>query len=217
MNKILASLMLLATSVTFSATTMAVELVPNSNYSMTEQVIPTDTPAKVEVTEIFWYGCPHCYQMEPLMSAWVKKLPSDVYFKRVPGLPRPDWAPMAKAYYALETLGLVEKLHVPLFDAIHKQHVLRPDDEKGTIDWITKQSGLDRKKVEEAFNSFSSSTKLNRAMQIFRASGATGVPTIIVDGKYMTSATMAGSSQDALDVTDALINIARKDKAGAKK
>ena len=90
---------------------------------------------------------------------------------------------MAKAYYTLEALGLLEKLHVPLFEAIHKQRALRPDDEAAVIDWITKQGGLDRKKVEAAFNSFSMNTKLMKAAQIFRASGATGVPALIIDGK----------------------------------
>ncbi len=92
-----------------------------TDFNPTTQAIPTDNPAKIEVIELFWYGCPHCYAMEPALSAWVKKLPPDVYFKRVPGLPQPAWAPMAKAYYAMETLGITEKLHGKLFEAIHKQ------------------------------------------------------------------------------------------------
>jgi len=188
----------------------------DTEYSQTAQVIPTDNPAKIEVTELFWYGCPHCYAMEPELSAWVKKLPADVYFKRIPGLPRPDWAPMAKAFYAMEALGITEKLHTKLFDAIHKDKVLRPDDEAGAIDWITKQSGLDRKKVDEAFKSFSLNTKLNHAMQVFRASGATGVPTLIIDGKYITSSTMAGGNTEALKTADYLIANVRKDKAAKK-
>lgn len=208
MRNLLAALLLLV-----SANLMA-EPVAGTEYSATVQAIPTDNAAKIEVTELFWYGCPHCYAMDPILNAWVKKLPQDVYFKRVPGIPRPDWAPMAKAFYAMETLGISEKLHTPLFEAIHKQHVLRPDDEKGAIDWITKQSGLDRKKVEEAFNSFSSSTKLNRAVQVFRASGATGVPSLIIDGKYLTSSSMTGGNEQALKVADYLIEKVRQEKAG---
>lgn len=184
-----------------------------TEYNATTVAIPTDNTAKIEVTELFWYGCPHCYAMDPILNAWVKKLPQDVYFKRIPGIPRPDWAPMGKAFYAMEALGITEKLHSQLFDAIHKQHVLRPDDEKGAIDWITKQSGLDRKKVEDAFNSFSTNTKLNRAVQTFRASGATGVPSLIIDGKYLTSSTMAGNNEEALKVADYLINKVRQEKA----
>jgi len=211
MKKLLAALMLLV-----SAHVMADPQV-GTEFSQTTQAIPTDNPAKIEVTELFWYGCPHCYAMDPQLNAWVKKLPPDVYFKRVPGLPRPDWAPMAKAFYAMETLGITEKLHTQLFEAIHKQRALNPSDEKGTIDWITKQSGLDRKKVEEAFNSFSNNTKLMHAAQVFRASGATGVPSLIIDGKYITSSTMAGGNQEVLNVADYVINNVRKDKAAKPK
>lgn len=215
MKKLLAALLLLGTISTYSATAAADPQL-TIDYAQTEQVIPTDNPAKIEVTELFWYGCPHCYALEPQLAAWVKKLPADVYFKRVPGLPRPDWAPMAKAYYTLETLGLLEKLHVPLFEAIHKQRALNPSDELATIDWITKQSGLDRKKVEETYKSFSINTKLTRAMQVFRASGATGVPTLIIDGRYITSSTMAGGNQEVLNVADYIIQTVRKEKAAKK-
>ena len=150
MKKLLIALMLLA-----SFNVLAADPQSGTEFDRTAQTIPTDTPNKIEVIELFWYGCIHCYQMDPILAAWVKKLPADVVFKRIPGLPRADWAPMAKAYYAMEDLKLTEKLHTPLFDAIHKQKVLNPTDEAATIDWITKQSGLDRKKVDEAFKSFS--------------------------------------------------------------
>jgi protein dithiol oxidoreductase (disulfide-forming) len=211
MKKLLAALMLI-----ISANVMA-DPQAGTDFNQTTQTIPTDNPAKIEVIELFWYGCPHCYAMEPALSAWVKKLPPDVYFKRVPGLPRPDWAPMAKAYYAMETLGITEKLHSKLFEAIHKQRALNPTDERAAIDWITKESGLDRKKVEDAFNSFSNNTKLNRAAQIFRASGATGVPSLIIDGKTITSSSMVGGNEEALKVADYLIIQARAEKKLGKK
>lgn len=196
----------------------------DGRYQQTLQVIPADNAAKVEVIELFWYGCPHCYDFEPALNAWIKKLPKDVEFKRVPGVPNASWAPMAKAFYTLEALGVTEKLHGALFDAIHKQRVVKPNDEAGVIDWITRQGGFDRKKVEETFNSFSVNTKVTRAAQIFRASGATGVPTLIVDGKYLTSVKLATLGSDNLTeaqandqflaVTDYLIGQSRKDKSG---
>ena len=185
-------------------------------YAPTQQAIPTENPAKIEVTELFWYGCPHCYQLEPLLAAWVKKLGKDVEFKRVPGIARPDWAAGAKAYYAMEALGIGEKLHAPLFDAIHKQRSIKPDNDAALIDWIAKQGGLDRKKVEEAYNSFSVNTKMMRATQVFRASGATGVPTLIIEGKYMTSSTLAGSNEEALKVADYLIEKVRAEHSGKR-
>lgn len=210
MKSILTALLMLVSSVAFA------DPQPGFEYQQTQQVIPTDNPSKVEVIELFWYGCPHCYQLEPQLAVWVKKLPKDVEFKRIPGVPRPDWAPAAKAFYTMETLGLTEKLHSAFFDAIHKQRVVRPNDDAGIIDWITKQSGLDRKKVEETYNSFSINTKLMRAMQVFRASGATGVPTLIIDGKYITSSTMAGGNEAALKVADQLIEKARGEKTAKR-
>lgn len=190
---------------------------PGKEFDQVTQVITTDTPAKIEVMEIFWYGCIHCFQMETPLNAWVKKLPSDVYFKRVPGLPNPSWAPMAKAYYALQSLGMGEKLHSALFDAIHKQRTLNPTDEKAAIEWVALKSGQDKVKVEQAFNSFATKTALNRAAQLFRASGATGVPSLVIDGQYITSGTMAGGNEAALKTADFIIENVRKDKASAKK
>ena len=211
-KNLLGALMLLA-----SFNVLAADPQVGTEFDKTAQVIATDTPNKIEVTELFWYGCIHCYQMDPVLNAWVKKLPADVVFKRVPGLPRPDWAPMAKAYYAMEDLKVLEKLHMPLFDAIHKQKTLKPTDEPATIDWIAKQSGLDKKKVEEAFKSFSMNNKLNRAAAYFRASGATGVPSLIIDGQYITSSTMAGGNTQALNVADYIITNIRADKAKTAK
>ncbi|MDP2101310.1 MAG: thiol:disulfide interchange protein DsbA/DsbL [Methylotenera sp.] len=209
MKKLLTALMLLA-----SFNVMADPQL-GKDFDKTAQVITSDTPNKIEVIELFWYGCGHCHQMEAPLSAWVKKFPADVVFKRVPGLPQPAWAPMAKAYYAMETLGVLEKLHAPLFEAIHTKKTLKPTDEKAAIDWVTKQAGLDKKKVEEAFGSFSTNTSLNRAANIFRASGATGVPSLIIDGQFITSSTMAGNNDAALKTADYIIANIRADKARA--
>ncbi|MDR2875264.1 MAG: thiol:disulfide interchange protein DsbA/DsbL [Methylobacillus sp.] len=187
-----------------------------SQYQPTAQAIPTDDPAKIEVIEMFWYGCPHCHDLEPYINVWMKKLPKDVVFKRVPAVPRPDWVPGGRAYYTMEALGVLEKLHTPFFEAIHKQRAVNPSDDKAVMDWITKNSGLDRQKVADAYNSFSVNTKLQRAMQIFSASGATGVPTLIVDGKYITSISMSGGLEQTLQVADQLIAKTRAEKTGKK-
>lgn len=210
MKKLLAALMLLA-----SFNVMAADPEMGKDFDRTVQAIPNDNPNKIEVTELFWYGCGHCHHMEAPLNAWVKKLPADVTFKRVPGLPNASWAPMAKAYYAMETLGVLQKLHTPLFDAIHKQKSLNPTDEKAAIDWVTKQSGLDKVKVEEAFNSFSTNANLKRAANVFRASGATGVPSLVINGQFITSSTMAGNNEAALRTADYIITNIRADKAKA--
>ncbi len=207
MKKFLSALMLL-----ISTTAMADAPKPGAEFDAVAQPITTDVATKIEVMEVFWYGCIHCYQMEAPLNAWVKKLPADVYFKRMPALPRADWAPMAKAFFAMEALGVQEKLHSQLFDAVHKQKVLNPTDEKAAIDWVTKASGMDKLKVEQAFKSFTINTNLNRAAQIFRSSGATGVPSLIIDGKFITSSTMSGGNAEALKVADYIIDNVRKEK-----
>ena len=216
MKKFLAVLLFTLSSVTMSAAFADAPKL-GTEFDAVAQPIPTENAAKIEVMEIFWYGCPHCYHMEEPLNAWVKKLPKDVYFKRMPGLPNASWAPMAKAFYAMDALGVSEKLHTPLFEAIHKSKTLNPTDETATIVWVTQQSGLDKLKVEQAFKSFSTNTNLNRAAQIFRASGATGVPTLVIDGKYITSATQAGGNEQALKVADYIIGNVRTDKATTAK
>ena len=216
MKKFLTVLLFTLSSVTMSAAFADAPKL-GTEFDAVAQPIPTENSAKIEIMEIFWYGCPHCYHMEEPLNAWVKKLPKDVYFKRVPGLPNASWAPMAKAFYAMDALGVGEKLHTALFEAIHKSKTLNPTDEAATIVWVTQQSGLDKLKVEQAFKSFSTNTNLNRAAQIFRASGATGVPTLVIDGKYITSATQAGGNEQALKVADYIIGNVRTDKAAAVK
>ncbi len=216
-KKSLAILMLTLGTLIFGTFAFAEAPKPGDQFDAVAQAISTDNAAKIEVMEIFWYGCSHCYSMEAPMSIWVKKLPSDVYFKRVPGLPNPSWAPMAKAFYAMETLGVSEKLHTKLFEAIHKQKTLNPTDEKAAIEWVTAQSGLDKLKVESAFKSFTINTSLNRAAIIFRNSGATGVPSLVIDGKYITSSTMAGGNEQALKTADYIIENVRTDKAKTAK
>ena len=211
--KSLAILMLALNAASISPVAMAEAPKLGTTFDAVTQPIATDNAAKIEVTEIFWYGCSHCYNMEAPLNAWVKKLPSDVYFKRVPGLPNPSWAPMAKAFYAMEALGVSEKLHTKLFEAIHKTKALDPTNEAAAIAWVTAQSGLDKLKVEQAFKSFTINTNLNRAALVFRNSGATGVPSLVIDGKYITSSTMAGSNEQALKTADYVIGNVRADKA----
>jgi thiol:disulfide interchange protein DsbA len=192
MKKLLSALLFLA-----SFQVLAADPQIGREFDKTLQIIPTDNPSKIEVTEVFWYGCIHCYQMDPLLNDWVKKLPADVTFRRMPGLPQPTWAPMA--------------------NAVNKEKSLNPTNEAAAIDWITKKSGLDKAKVEASFKSFSMNSKLNQASQYFRATGATGVPSLIIDGRFITSSTMAGGNPAALKTADYIINNLRADKANAVK
>jgi thiol:disulfide interchange protein DsbA len=205
-KKLLGTLLLLASFSAFADPQIG------EDFDKTLQKIPTDNPSKIEVIELFWYGCPHCYHMDPLLEAWVKKQAPDVVFKRVPGLPQAAWAPMAKAFYALDDLKLSGKLHTALFDAIHKQKTLNPTDEAAAINWIAQAGGVDKSKVEASFKSFAMNSKLNRAAQIFQVSGATGVPTLIIDGQFATKST-SGGNEATLKTADYIIANVRIDRA----
>ena len=198
--------------ISFSTALLAVEPKPGVNFKTTKNIIPTESKDKIEVVELFWYGCVHCFNMDPYLDEWADNLPKDVTFKRIPAIPRKDWIESAKAYYALETLGVVNKLHEKLFDAIHKEKSLKHNDTRALIKWITVNGKLDKKDVESAFNSFSMKAKLSRSYKIFKSAGATGVPTMIIDGKYFTSSTMAGGEQNAIDIMNFIIKNVRKDK-----
>jgi thiol:disulfide interchange protein DsbA len=191
---------------------IAVEPKPGINFKATNETIETNSGNKIEVVELFWYGCIHCYTIDPYLDKWADKLPKDVMFKRIPAIPRKNWAPGAKAYYALETLDLDHKLHERLFKAIHKEKTLNPVDQKGLVKWIAANGKLDVTEVNSAFNSFSMNAKLSRSAKMFKAAGATGVPSIIIDGRYLTSSTMAGGEQNTIDIMNYIINNIRKEK-----
>jgi thiol:disulfide interchange protein DsbA len=218
MKKLWLSVALLLSTIGLSMPLLAAPQI-GQEFDAVAQTVVTEDNNKIEVMEIFWYGCSHCYYMEQPLHAWIKKLPNDVYFKRMPGLPNPSWTPMAQTYFTMEALGIVDQLHNKLFEAVHKQKSLNPTDQKAALNWIVSNSGLDRKKVEDTFNSFTVSNNLKRAAQVFRSSGATGVPSLMIDGKYITSGTMAGSNEKALEVVDYIVNNIRttKHKASTKK
>ncbi|HET7201718.1 MAG TPA: thiol:disulfide interchange protein DsbA/DsbL [Burkholderiales bacterium] len=175
-----------------------------------------DSPNKIEVIEFFWYRCPHCYALEPELESWVKRLPRDVQFRRVPGILNEEWAVDARIFYALEAIGEVDRLHRSLFDAIHQQGGVRLHGDafaKWVADWLAKQK-VDMAKYDAALHSFTVESKLRRAAQMARSYGLDGVPSLTVQGRYLV---VASTSQKAmLDTTDFLIGESRKKLAKAK-
>ena len=168
---------------------------------------------QVEVVEFFWYRCPHCFELEGELNAWARKLPNDVVLKRVPGILNPGWASLARAFYALEAIGMREKLHDEVFNAIHVQGQDLNDPER-FFDWaVTK--GIDRKKIADAYNSFSVNTQVMRAQQMTAGYKINGVPAFAVNGRYVTSAYLTGSVPAMFKTLDTLIAQERK-KNGKK-
>ncbi len=162
-----------------------------------------DAPAgKIEVVEFFWYNCPHCNVFEPTFDAWSKRAAKDVTVRRVPVAFRDDFAPQQRLFYALEAMGLVDKLHARVFAAIH---VEKTDLTKGEAiaDWVAKQ-GVDRAKFMEQYSSFSVATKASRATQLQNAYKIDGVPALGVAGRYWTDGAMAKSMERALQVVEFL-------------
>ncbi len=175
------------------------------SYELTDP-LPTDSPGKVEVLEFFWYGCPHCYALEPVLQPWIDKLPRDVVFKRVPAIFNENWAASARVYYALESMGQIARLHRPFFDAINRDN-LRPTSESDLLQWLT-SNGIDRPQYQAAAKSFSTESRLKRAAQLIDAARINGVPAIVIQGRHVVNA--AGSPQQMLAMVDQYIAEERK-------
>ena len=181
------------------------------DYLVLDKRVLVEAPAgKIEVVEFFWYNCPHCHAFEPAFDAWSKKVPKDVAVRRVPIAFRDDFAPQQRLYYALEAMGLVDKLHAKVFAAIH---VEKKELNKGDAiaDWVAKQ-GIDKTKFLEQYNSFSVATKASRATQLQNAYKIDGVPALGVAGRYWTDGSMAKSLERALQVVDHLVSGIRNGK-----
>jgi thiol:disulfide interchange protein DsbA len=168
----------------------------------------------VEVLELFWYGCPHCYQLEPHIERWLETKPERATFRRLPAVVSPRWIPHAKAYFAAEQLGVLEKLHVPLFKALHDQKRKVFTDAQ-IIDFAAEQ-GIDKDAFAAAYNSFPVDMQVRKAAELVRGYAIDGVPAIVVNGKYVTSATQTGSNARLFQVIDHLVATESADDAGAQ-
>ncbi|WP_027015625.1 thiol:disulfide interchange protein DsbA/DsbL [Comamonas composti] len=165
-------------------------------------------PGKVEIVEFFWYSCPHCFSFEPEFSAWKKTAPADVVVQRVPVAFNASFIPQQKIYFALETLNLLDTMHVRVFQAIHvERNRLNKDEE--IFAWMGKQ-GVDVAKFKDAYNSFSVANQVRKASQLQQAYDVEGVPAMGVAGRYYTDGPRAGSMTKVLRVVDQLIAASRK-------
>jgi thiol:disulfide interchange protein DsbA len=193
----------LAMGLAFSAD--AAELKEGQDFRVINPPLPAPRD-KIEVTELFWYGCPHCFDFEPLLAAWVRKLPANVSFRRIPMVSAGNrWVPAAQLYYTLEAMNLVEKLHRDVFNAIHGERQ-RLDDEKVLFEWMEKK-GVDMKQFVEVWSSPAVQSRIRQAREVSRDSGLTGVPAVMVQGRYL--ALTQGNYSDLLATVDRLIERVR--------
>ncbi|CAN5865556.1 thiol:disulfide interchange protein DsbA [soil metagenome] len=184
--------------------------VEGTNYVRLSQPVPPSAgPGKIEVVEFFWYGCPHCNAFEPTLEAWVKTIPPDVEFHRIPVAFREEpYAAHQRIYYALEAMGQVNAMHRKVFYAIHNDRLRL--DKPADIAAFMGKNGLDSAKFLEFYNSFSVQSKARQANKIAEAYKIDGVPALGVQGRFYTSGSLAGSNEKALQVVEFLIQRVRK-------
>jgi thiol:disulfide interchange protein DsbA len=159
---------------------------------------------KIEVTEYFSYGCPHCYQFEPMISSWAEGLSDKVAFNRTPAIWNPDYQVYAQTYYTAEALKITDKVHTALFNAIQNQR--QPLNDPRAMAKFFSEFGVDPVDFAKVYQSFGVRASLQQAEARGRAYRSSGVPAMIINGKYRVEGKMAGTNAEMLKVVNFLIN-----------
>jgi protein dithiol oxidoreductase (disulfide-forming) len=180
----------------------------NMEYRLIEPPQQVETGDRIEVIDFFWYGCPYCNQLLPFLEAWTKSKPSDVTVRRMPAILKDSWTPHARIYYTLELLNEAERLHARVFRSYHVEelHMSKPDVME---QWAVK-NGIDKRKWVDAYFSPEVDGKIARAVRAMKLYSVEGTPSLAVDGRYITSGSMAPSIKDMVVVLDDLVRIARQ-------
>lgn len=173
---------------------------------------PVATGERIEVIEFFYYGCPICYELEPHMTRWLAtQAPGYIALRRIPALSSEGWETLAKLYYTLEAIGEVSRLHWPVYDNYHFDGKLL-NEEKVMLEWIG-NNGIDAEKFAGIYGSPAIRAKLAQSRELMNAYDVRGVPTIVVDGKYMSSARLAGGTRALMQIVDELVRRAKSERA----
>ncbi len=186
--------------------------IEGDHYQLLDEVQPVQTGDRIEVAELFWYHCPHCFRLEPYLVEWQKNIPEGTQYVPIPAILNERWEFDARAYYTFEALGLLDDLHGRYFSAIHEQRLDIHTVEQLTA-WAGK-NGVDSARIADTFTSFAIQNKLNFSQVMSRKYGITGVPAIIVDGRYRTSVSLAGSHTKLIKVINFLIGKAVRQRSG---
>lgn len=180
------------------------EYTAGEDYAVVTPALPGGSDGKVLVVELFWYGCPHCYQFEPFVSDWEKSKPVNVEFVRLPAIfNNPRWQLHATAFYTAEVLDIMDKFHKPFFDAIHgrKERMASKDEIRKFFAGI----GVSNEEFDATFESFAVQAKVRRAADLTKKYGINGVPSMAVEGKYLINGEMAKSFEGMIRIVDALV------------
>jgi thiol:disulfide interchange protein DsbA len=206
LSKSLILLALLGVTTVFAQPALYVE---GTHYEVIEKPVRTADPNKIEVTEVFWYGCPHCYAFEPLINSWAEKLPSDVAFVRSPGIWSAAMEVHAQIYYVGEALGALDKVHSAAFDAIHQKGNYLEDGE--AVKALFVAQGVSAEDFDKTWDSFAMTSAVKKAATRMRDYGVSSVPCLIVNGKYLITINDSVTTQaDMLKVVDFLVGKERK-------
>ena len=208
MNMFSRWLLALVVPALLASTALAEGYTEGKQYEMLANPQPTGSGDKIEVVELFYYGCIHCYRLEPTIEQWRASKPDDVEFVQMPAIIGPPWELLAKAFYTSEFLGVADKLHPALFDAMHKDK--KTFTNEAAVQAFFVSQGVSEADFRNTFNSFAVSVKVNNARLMTKRYAISGVPTIIVNGKYSTSGSLAGSNENIIKVVDYLINQERE-------
>ena len=202
--------LILTLSLLVGAQTAAQEIESGVNYHRLNTAQPVHTGDNIEVLELFWYRCPHCYRLEPYLKQWLKNKPEFVEFVRMPAILNQTWAFDARVYYTLVALDLVDKLHEPYFDAIHKERKRIVNVEQ-FANWAA-EHGVDRNSVLDTFTSFGVDSMVSHALDMTPRYETDGVPTIIIDGKYRSKVSLAGGHNELIDLINHLATVASDER-----
>jgi thiol:disulfide interchange protein DsbA len=208
-------LALVASAALLPATSLpAAGIDPTGKYELVKPPQPTDTPDKVEVVEVFWYGCPHCFTFLPAMEQYAKDKPDYVAVRHMPAIFRDSWVEHARAFYTADLLGVQERIHRPLFEAIHvgKQRL----DTREDLMKFFEQHGVSNGDFNKTYDSFAVQTLMRKSQVMQQRYGVRGTPTVIVNGKYRVSGSLAGSPQNIIKVIEALVERERAEKLASR-
>jgi len=186
------------------------QTVDSSKFKPVREQMTVTTGDKIEVAELFWFGCGHCFALEPALKQWKKNIPANAEFKKVPAIFSARWEFHGQAFYTMQALGVPEKAYDEFFNSIHIKRA--PLNNMGQLVSFLKQFDISEEQVESAFNSFDVNNKMRAAKKITRQSGASGVPAMVVDGKYLTNQQLSGGTQEMFQVIDQLIGKAASER-----
>jgi len=187
---------------------------PEGKYELVKPPQPTDTPGKVEVVDVFWYGCPHCFRFLPVMEEFEKSKPEYVEIRRMPAIFRDSWVAHARAYYTARLLGIAEQVHRPIFDAIHVEG--RALDTEESLMKFFEDFGVSNEEFRQTYASFAVDSLVRKSRVMQQRYGVRGTPSVIVNGKYRVSGSLAGSFENMVKVIAALAEREHESQVAAR-